>query len=40
MIAVVAQDAADAVLARLDDAGESAWIIGSLTDGAREVTLR
>jgi phosphoribosylformylglycinamidine cyclo-ligase len=40
MVAVVAHEDAAAALARLDEAGETAWIIGSLTDGAREVTLR
>jgi phosphoribosylformylglycinamidine cyclo-ligase len=40
MIVVATQSAADDVLAALAEAGETAWIIGSLQAGEREVTLR
>jgi phosphoribosylformylglycinamidine cyclo-ligase len=39
MIAVVAQEDADRVLTRLRSGGESAWIIGVLEAGARDVVI-
>jgi phosphoribosylformylglycinamidine cyclo-ligase len=39
MIIVVAAAAADAVVARLREAGEKAWIIGSVARGRREVRM-
>jgi phosphoribosylaminoimidazole (AIR) synthetase len=39
MIAVVSREDADAVLADLRRGGESAWVIGAVEAGAREVMI-
>jgi phosphoribosylaminoimidazole (AIR) synthetase len=39
MIAVCASEHAGDVAARLKDAGESAWVIGEVTKGARGVNI-
>jgi phosphoribosylformylglycinamidine cyclo-ligase len=40
MIAAVAPAAADAVLRALESAGETAWVLGELRSGSREVTIQ